>query len=667
MKVCGPRKSRKNPDSYTKEELVELLSKKLGVSRSSLNKLPKDELCSMLTKSRRSPSKSSRKSSRRSPSKSSRAPSVKVHTGKVCSNRKIKEFPNRYTKQELVLIALQYADLLNLKKSEIKTLKVSELCALLSRNKIDIPDKTSFRYMEHPVKGVRKTKKVVEFDDKVEIIKSKSRDCVNRSKLPLKAHQKKVVNYLKKHRGVIAVHQVGSGKTLTAVTASQCYLETYPTSKVIVITPTSLQANFKKELEAYGGNSKDKRYEFYTIQGFVNASKRGEVECERKMLIVDEAHNLRTAPGETVIIKEKKVGIMAKHVIECAKKARKVLLLTATPLVNTPTDIIPLVAMVKGVDPMSEAVFKTRYDLLRNSKKGEYTISPESKERLEADLKCLFSFYDRGDELADDYPKKDENVLFLEMSPSFYDKYLQVEENQIDEYLSKVFGDVYGLADESANLKAFFNGVRRATNNLEEENSPKVNWIVEQVSKKPQKYKFVIFSHFLNAGLQLLMTRFNNKNIKYAHIDGSMDMKKRKKAVDDYNSDKVQVLLISKAGGEGLDLKGTREIILMEPSWNETTVRQVVGRGVRYKSHSHLPKDQRNVKVTRLIMLKPKEYSQRRVLLEDSFRQVMDWAEENSEILSVDFYLYKLAEKKQEVNDIFSKALESVSIEKSKC
>ena len=52
---------------------------------------------------------------------------------------------------------------------------------------------------------------------------------------------------------------------------------------------------------------------------------------------------------------------------------------------------------------------------------------------------------------------------------------------------------------------------------------------------------------------------------------------------------------------EGLDLKGTRQIQLLDPHFNEEKMRQIIGRGVRYKSHAHLPENERNVEVERYL------------------------------------------------------------------
>jgi len=67
--------------------------------------------------------------------------------------------------------------------------------------------------------------------------------------------------------------------------------------------------------------------------------------------------------------------------------------------------------------------------------------------------------------------------------------------------------------------------------------------------------------------------------------------------VRDYNEGRLKTLLLSPAGGEGLDLKGTKHMGILEPSWNPEKIKQAIGRAARYKSHDHLPLPERNVRV----------------------------------------------------------------------
>jgi ERCC4-related helicase len=86
-----------------------------------------------------------------------------------------------------------------------------------------------------------------------------------------------------------------------------------------------------------------------------------------------------------------------------------------------------------------------------------------------------------------------------------------------------------------------------------------------------------------------------------------MNDKEKKEAVKAFNSGKINTLLISGAGAEGIDLKGTRNIHITEPHWNEARVDQVIGRGVRFKSHDHLPEKDRSVTVTKYYSTVPKK------------------------------------------------------------
>lgn len=57
----------------------------------------------------------------------------------------------------------------------------------------------------------------------------------------------------------------------------------------------------------------------------------------------------------------------------------------------------------------------------------------------------------------------------------------------------------------------------------------------------------------------------------------------------------VKVFMITASGAEGLDLKNTRYVHLMEPFWNLVRVEQVIGRAVRICSHQALPAEKRTV------------------------------------------------------------------------
>lgn len=90
------------------------------------------------------------------------------------------------------------------------------------------------------------------------------------------------------------------------------------------------------------------------------------------------------------------------------------------------------------------------------------------------------------------------------------------------------------------------------------------------------------------------------------------------------NGEKVKVILVSKAGSEGLDFKNVRQVHIMEPWYNMNRIEQIIGRGVRNLSHCDLPFEERNVEIymhSTMLTQKPEEEA-------------------------VDLYVYRFAEKK---------------------
>lgn len=66
---------------------------------------------------------------------------------------------------------------------------------------------------------------------------------------------------------------------------------------------------------------------------------------------------------------------------------------------------------------------------------------------------------------------------------------------------------------------------------------------------------------------------------------------------DNKEGHKVKVVLISKAGSEGIDLKFIRQVHILDPWYNTNRPEQVIGRAVRNFSHKDLPFEKRNVEI----------------------------------------------------------------------
>jgi hypothetical protein len=107
------------------------------------------------------------------------------------------------------------------------------------------------------------------------------------------------------------------------------------------------------------------------------------------------------------------------------------------------------------------------------------------------------------------------------------------------------------------------------------------------------------------------------------------------------NGELVKVILISKAGSEGLDFKCIRQVHLLEPWYNMNRVEQTIGRGVRNLSHCSLPFERRNVEI----------------YLHGSMLKVVPTEE------SADLYLYRFAEQKAIQIGRVTRLLKEVSVD----
>jgi superfamily II DNA/RNA helicase len=114
--------------------------------------------------------------------------------------------------------------------------------------------------------------------------------------------------------------------------------------------------------------------------------------------------------------------------------------------------------------------------------------------------------------------------------------------------------------------------------------------------------KTVIYSNWLDFGLRPISETLTNQGVSNKTFSGDLSMREKKRIVDDFNEDKFQVLIISKSGSEGLDLKGVRNVIVMDPVWNYAGIKQIRGRAVRFQSHIKLPKNERNVDIYYMIL-----------------------------------------------------------------
>ena len=476
-------------------------------------------------------------------------------------------------------------------------------------------------------------------------------DSVKRSVKKLRDYQKNVVEYMKRNNRLLVFHKMGTGKTLTAVTVSQSFLDDFPNHKVIVISPATLIDNFKKEMfDSYRNIKHKNRYEFFSIQKATNLFKEGKLNCENSLIIIDEVHNYRTLmkwkKGEL------KSGKNVFYIKPCIEVAQKVLLLTGTPVYNSPKDLNNLKTFLKTDD-----------------------------------LRCMISYHDYEKDDSN-FPQRIDIPVFIQMSPEYEEEYNKImEEIYSDNEMQRILSLRYFNNDNPNSLKKFATAIRRATQNLDSslENNKKLEFINNLIGKIYRKnkrrtienrYKIIIYSSYKNHGINLVKQLMpdDKKYLPYATISGDTKMSDRQKKVRLYNQGKINVLFLTKAAGEGLDLKGTDAIIIMEPNWNENSIEQVIARAIRFKSHENREPSRKVVRVIQLYHVK--EYDRNEEYLNELKRETDD-LEKNEKYDGYKFYIHEdsscdeimrsFSIKKQVILKKIENDLKELSIENNDC
>jgi hypothetical protein len=121
----------------------------------------------------------------------------------------------------------------------------------------------------------------------------------------------------------------------------------------------------------------------------------------------------------------------------------------------------------------------------------------------------------------------------------------------------------------------------------------------------------------------------------------------------------IKILMITSSGAEGINLRNTRYVHIMEPYWHPVRIEQVIGRARRICSHKDLPEEFQNVKVYLYLMT----FSQEQIDSDTSIELKLYDMGNNSRPISSDEYLYGVSVKKEIFGGQIIKAIKESSID----
>jgi len=460
-------------------------------------------------------------------------------------------------------------------------------------------------------------------------------------------HQRKAIQRqaLNPHLpGCVFCHEVGSGKSRTLVGTVE-RLRTLgiipPQTQVIILTKRSIMDNISDEIDKMSAfMTIDKSlYTATTYETFALHPERFITSVDMKYVIgIDEAHHLSNSRG-------KRYATIFHH----CQFAEKVYLLTGTPVQNYTREMATLINLVlasptrpvptrhwapvemRGINeprggggyqpylPMTEGVWNAKYD----------RDGTDNRWHLRRYFEALVSYH-AEDKTSEDYKRHFPHVtttsVILPMDPEHFKAYNRLEREKRPE---AVFCKRTPFVAEKRLWEAFLNRNRHIAGGEEKKESkpsstdarflaymmhlrmacnvmktsdgkefyPKLQTVLRKVVKRyltNLTYKAVIYSNFLATGVNFCHDILKSAKIPFGIITGESKIEDINTMKRLYNSGSIRILLLSSAGGQGLDLHNENhtDFFEVEPHWNKEKLRQAEARVIRYSP------DARNKTVT---------------------------------------------------------------------
>ena len=142
---------------------------------------------------------------------------------------------------------------------------------------------------------------------------------------------------------------------------------------------------------------------------------------------------------------------------------------------------------------------------------------------------------------------------------------------------------------------------------------------------------------------------------------------------NNYYGEIAKCFMITSAGAEGITLKNTRYVHLVEPYWHPVRKQQVIGRAVRICSHEDLPESDRNVKVFKYLAVlsdhqiygnpKAEDPKKREPMISTEMRLKDVSKIDKKTVLTSDQALDEISGIKESINEEILLAIKSTSID----
>ena len=423
--------------------------------------------------------------------------------------------------------------------------------------------------------------------------------------------------------GAFLVHN-----TVTAIGAFDRLRQAGTATRALIVTPASLRKNFTdegvhkfttdrctvfgnaQEVAAGQGRALDNpdpasRYHVVSYDLFRAAPEAYIKASGADTVIYDELHKI------------KNIGATGKALKDARKFHRNFIGLTGSIVSNTPADLVPLIdAMTDGKHHLGT---KENFERRFMTDDGKLQNTPVVRILLNPYIHHVDAAASAGS-----MPVKELETVKVDMSPEQQELYQYVV-GKMDPVVALKFrfgtsklktNDVNNLFSKMTQARQVSNAIhtinKSVTLSQSAERSPKIRKVLDDVEdhlRDTPDGQVIIYSNMIQGGLDVIGQGLRDRGIDHGIFMGKgqpgSTEKSRTQAVSDYQAGKKKVILLSAAGGEGLNLGNTTFVANVDGHFNPEKIHQAEARGVRAGGQAHRAQADRKVIVKRYVTRVP--------------------------------------------------------------
>jgi superfamily II DNA or RNA helicase len=391
---------------------------------------------------------------------------------------------------------------------------------------------------------------------------------------------------------ILLADEMGLGKTVQAIAAVEFFARYLNVEKVLIICPTSLKYQWKKEIEKFTEREacivegmKHKRHELYRQKCFMKIISYGACRNDLEMIndwspnlvIVDEAQRIKNWKTKTAkAVKQ----IDAEHAI----------VLTGTPLENRIDELHSIVEFVDNYKLGPLFKFLDNHQVLDEHGKVKGYTNLRSINKTLSDILLRRT----KKEIADQLPGRIDKNFFVEMTKEQINLHNDYYE-QVCKLVNKWIRHGFLTEEESQRLLINLNCMRMVSDStyiLDKETNhgnkiDELRELLPEIVENPDN-KIVIFSQWKKM-FELIIEELNALGLPYVYLNGDMPALERNQIITRFQKEKdLRVFLSTDAGGVGVNLQSANILINIDLPWNPAVLEQRIGRIYRLGQKKHI-------------------------------------------------------------------------------